>query len=148
MIQRIQTIWLFLAAALNGLLFISPLYKYNFGTLGLAYSPYREESVNTYWPLLVVAVIMTLLPLVAIFFFKDRKRQKGLVWLSILSIIAFLVLMFMRVSNLKNATPPATNLTYVLPGFVPCIIALLFLFFAIAGIRKDDKLIKSLDRLR
>lgn len=91
---------------------------------------------------------MTLLPLVAIFFFKDRKRQKGLVWLSIISILGFLALMFMHVGNLKNATPPATNMTYVLPGFIPCIIALLFLFFAMAGIRKDDKLVKSLDRLR
>lgn len=148
MIQRIQSLWLFLAAALNGLLFISPLYKYNYGTMRLAYSPYQHESVNNYPLLLIVAVEMTLLPLVAIFFYKNRKRQKGAVWLSMISILGFLAILFMRVANLKNASPPATNMTYVLPGFIPCVIALIFLFFAMAGIRKDDKLVKSMDRLR
>lgn len=148
MIQRIQSIWLFLAAALNGLLFISPLYRYNFATLGLIYSPWVEERVNTFTPLFILAALITLLPLVTIFFFKDRKRQKGMTIMCIISIFTFLSVMMMHVSNLKNGTPPATNFEYVLPGFIPSVIALVFLFFAIAGIRKDDKLVKSMDRLR
>ncbi len=148
MIQRIQSIWLFLAAMLNGLLFITPLYRYNYGTLGLALSPWIVERARTFTPLFILAAVMTLLPLVAIFFFKDRKRQRGLVWLSMLSIISFISVMLMHVANLKDGTPPATNFEYMLPGFIPSLIALVFLFFALAGIRKDDKLIKSLDRLR
>ncbi len=148
MIQRIQSLWLFLAAALNGLLFISPLYRYNYGTLGLAYSPWIVERVSTFTPLFAIAAVITLLPLVTIFFFKDRKRQKGMTIISAVSVITFITVMMMHVGNLKNGTPPATNFEYLLPGFIPCIIALVFLFFAIAGIRKDDKLVKSMDRLR
>lgn len=146
MIQRIQSVWLFVAAMLNGLLFISPLYKYNYA--GLAYAPWQMESVKNYSPLLIMATLITLLPLVTIFFFKDRKRQKGMVWLSLLGIGGFISVMFMRVANLKNGTPPVAHLEYVIPGFIPSVIAIIFLFLALSGIRKDDKLIKSLDRLR
>ena len=146
MIQRIQSVWLFLAAMANGLLFISPLYRFNYA--GLAYSPWQYESVKNYLPLMILAALITVLPLVAIFFFSDRKRQKGMVWLSVISISGFFSLMLMRVANLKSGTPPVANLEYVLPGALPCVAAIVFLILALRGIKKDDKLIKSLDRLR
>lgn len=99
-------------------------------------------------PLFILAAIMTLLPLVAIFFYGDRKRQKGIVWLSMISIFAFIALMLMRISNLKNGTPPAGNFEYILPGVLVTVGGLIFEVMALRGINKDDKLIKSLDRLR
>jgi len=146
MIQRIQSLWLFLAAMLNGALFITPLYRYNFP--GLAYSPWQYESVRSFSPLMIIAAIITLLPLIALFLFKDRKKQKGMIWLSILGIASFVSVMLMHVANLKNSTPPATNLEYVLPGFLPAIAAIIALLLALRGINKDEKLVKSLDRLR
>src|SRR6478609_529306 len=100
MIQRIQSLWLFLAAMMNGLLFIMPLYRYNFANL--VYAPWQYESVRNYMPLFIMAAVATVLPLVSIFFFKDRPRQRGMVWLSIISIFTFIALMLMRVSNLRN----------------------------------------------
>jgi hypothetical protein len=129
----------------NGLLFLFPLYRYNFR---LPYSPWQNETVRNYMPLFIVAAVVTLLPLIAIFFFSDRKRQKGMVWMSIISIFAFISLMLMRISNLKNGTPPVQNFEYMLPGVLVTVAALVFEILAIRGINKDEKLIKSLDRLR
>ena len=146
MIQRIQSLWLFLAAMMNGLLFIMPLYRYNFANL--AYAPWQYESVRNYIPLFITAAVTTVLPLVAIFFFKDRPRQRGMVWLSIISIITFIALMLMRVSNLRNGSPAIAHFEYVLPGVLVVLVSMVFLVLALQGIRKDEKLIKSLDRLR
>ncbi len=146
MIQRIQSLWLFLAAMLNGLLFILPLYRYNYPNM--LYSPWQYESVRNYIPLFILAAVVTIMPLVTIFFFKDRKRQRGMVWLSIISIFAFIAVMMMRVSNLKNGSLSIAHFEYVLPGVLVTLGGLVFLILALQGIRKDDKLIKSLDRLR
>ena len=146
MIQRIQTLWLFLAAMLNALLFICPLYKYIYPDQAL--SPWVIEGVRSYIPLFLVAAVISILPLVSIFFYGNRKRQKGMVWISIISIFAFLGIVLMRVGALKNGTPPISNLQYLLPGMLVTIAALVFLILAMSGIRKDDKIIKSMDRLR
>lgn len=146
MVQRIQSLWLFLAAMLNGLLFIFPLYRYNFPNL--AYSPWQYESVRTFIPLFLIAAVATILPLIAIFFYGDRKRQRGMVWICLLAIFAFIAVMLMRVSNLKNGSPPVTHFEYVLPGVLVTIGGMIFLILALRGIRNDERLIKSLDRLR
>lgn len=146
MIQRIQSLWLFLAAMINGLLFLFPLYRYNFA--GLLYAPWQVERAVNFMPLFILAALVTMLPLIAIFFFGNRKRQRGLVVLSMVSVFAFLSVMMMHVSNLKNGTPTVAHFEYLLPGFLVTIVALVFEVLALRGIRKDDKLIKSLDRLR
>ena len=53
----------------------------------------------------------------------------------------------MRVGNFTNQNPAPTNTSYM-PGIVMPIVAMIFLFMAIGGIRKDQKLVRSLDRLR
>jgi heme/copper-type cytochrome/quinol oxidase subunit 1 len=56
--------------------------------------------------------------------------------------------MLMRVSNLRNGSPSIAHFEYVLPGVLVVLAAMVFLVLALQGIRKDEKLIKSLDRLR
>src|SRR4051812_5020650 len=126
MIQRIQSLWLFLAAMMNGLLFLFPLYRYN--TPGLLYSPWQYEGVRNYMPLFIVAALITLLPLVTIFLYRDRKRQKGMVWLSMIGVAAFIALALMHVANLKNGSPPVGNFEYVLPGILVTVVAIVFEF--------------------
>ena len=144
MIQRVQSIWLFLAAFVSAALFIFPLYHY---TPGGSTTSLLLDARN-YYPLLLLAALMTILPMINIFMFKNRKRQKSLVWLSILSSAAFIGVMLMKIQDLKNAIPPATNDNFALPGPIVPVIAIVFLFLALSGIRKDEALIKSVDRLR
>jgi len=146
MIQRIQSLWLFLASMLNGLLFLFPLYRYN--VPNQVYSPWQLDKVTASLPLMIVAGVTTLLPLVTIFMFKDRKRQRGLIWITILSCFTLISLVLMRMNNLRNATPPAANLEYVLPGILVTFAAIFLLILALRGIRKDEQLIRSMDRLR
>ena len=147
MIQRIQSLWLFLAAMCNGLLFLFPLYRFN-RPVGAVYAPWQYESVRSHLPLLITACVITILPLASIFFFKDRKTQKSMVWVSVVSISAFLGVLFMRISNLKNSSPAPANFEYVIPGVLVVFAALIFLILAMRGIKRDEALIRSLDRLR
>lgn len=149
MIQRIQSVWLLLAVMINGMLFLPSmsLYRYVVPT-GITGGQVKFLSTTNYFPLLIVAAVITLLPLVAIFMFKDRKRQKGMVLLSIIAGVGFIALMIMKIGNLRNGTPPVADDSYSIPGALLPVLSLLFLILAHQGIRKDEKLIKSLDRLR
>jgi phosphoglycerol transferase MdoB-like AlkP superfamily enzyme len=145
MIQRIQSVWLFLAAMINGLLFISKLYHFQPVVAGgsIVHEGVRDQGNLA---LFIIAAIITVLPLVTIFFFGDRKRQKGLVWLSLLGCVGFIGLAVLRVTDLSNQTPPL-KVQYDFGLLMP-VLSIIFLILALRGIRKDEKLIKSLDRLR
>lgn len=144
MIQRIQSVWLFVAAFLSGALFILPLYHYT--PAGAAVE--QLMGARNEYLLLILAALMAVLPLVAIFMFKNRGRQKGLTWLSILASAGFIAAMLMKIQNIKNTIPAPTNDNFALPGPIVPVLAIVCLFMALSGIRKDDKLVKSADRLR
>lgn len=148
MIQRIQSVWLFLAALASGGLFISPLYKYDIpGIPGLGEQAHFLTAARFY-PLLLIAAVMTLLPLIAIFMFKERKKQKGMAIGALLACIAFIGVMIMRIGHIKQGAPAPTNDQYLIPGALLPVLAIVFLILAMRGIAKDDKLVKSMDRLR
>lgn len=144
MIQRKQSIWLFLAAMLTGALFIFPLFTYQ---PAMSFEPV-VEGVRNYVPLFLVAAVSTLLPLVTIFMFGNRKRQKGLTIMSMIANAAILLLLMMHIGNVKEKLGEGATVNYALPGMLLPIAAIIFLILAYRGIRHDDKLIKSLDRLR
>jgi uncharacterized membrane protein HdeD (DUF308 family) len=146
MIQRVQSIWLFLASFFSGALFIFPLYHYTLE--GANASSLLSARSGDAFLLLLLAAVLTVLPLLSIFMFKNRKRQKGMVWISIVAAVGFVTAMLMKIQSLKNAVPAATNDNFALPGPIIPVIVIVFLFLALSGIRKDDALIKSVDRLR
>lgn len=145
MIQRIQSVWLFLASMIAGALFIFPLFTYSKATvLPLPHTIQEFSGVRDYLPLLLMGAAITIVPLIAIFLFGNRQRQRGVVWLSILFCIGFIALMAARYASL-GATD---QVHWTVPGPVLPVLSIVCLFLALRGIRKDDKLIKSLDRLR
>jgi glucan phosphoethanolaminetransferase (alkaline phosphatase superfamily) len=144
MIQRKQTIWLFLAAFISGALFIFPLYHYSQAGTDMLLSARSGDA----YELLLLAALMTILPMIAIFMFKNRGRQKALVWLSVLANVAFIAAMIMKIQSLKNTLPPASNDSFALPGPILPILSIVLLIMAFVGIRKDEALLKSVDRLR
>jgi hypothetical protein len=143
MIQRIQSIWLFVAAFISGALFIFPLYHFTIGT-----GPEQLVGARNDYMLLIMATLMTVLPLIALFLFRNRKRQKGFCWLSMLSAVGFIAVMLMKIQNLKNATPPPSSDNFALPGPVIPVLVIVCIIMALRGIRKDEALIRSVDRLR
>jgi hypothetical protein len=92
--------------------------------------------------ILIVTVILLAGILINIFTFKTRKKQLwitiGLFFLSLLNILLYWW---------KSGTPSFTEGSYNLGAILSLAIPV-FLLFAANGIRKDERLVKSADRLR
>src|SRR5690606_14748787 len=100
-----------------------------------------------HYPSLLLAIVITVLPLVSIFMYKNRTRQRNMVLISMLLTIGFIALVLMRVTNLNDGSSAPADGTYWIGSVLP-VIAVVFLVLAIRVIRKDNRLIKSLDRHR
>lgn len=145
MIQRIQSVWLLLAALCCLSLFFFDVYHANIMVNGAATTQYIR--VNDHYPSLLIAILVTIMPLGAIFLYKDRKRQRSISIFAIVAIIGFITITLSRVTKFNTENPTATDASYWIGAVMPAI-AIIFLILAIRGINKDEKLVKSLDRLR
>jgi hypothetical protein len=141
MIQRLQTIWLLLAAAAAFLTLKFSFYSGNIiadgGAKTFQYLTARSNIVLT-----ILSAGVGLAALISVFLYKNRKRQLRIVLLCILVSIVNIVLFFLE-SRKFVAGEGNYDLTAALAFVVP-----VFLILAMRGIRKDEKLVKSLDRLR
>lgn len=145
MIQRIQSVWLLLAAIVGAGLFYFSLYKYDVIQEGVEIT--KKLSASNNFILLLLTLIVIALPLVTIFLFKNRKSQKKMAVLSIVGQVAFIAVTLMLIGNINNEVPPPTDAGYM-PGIIIPVISIVFIVMAIRGINKDEKLIRSQDRLR
>src|SRR4051812_47641765 len=124
MIQRIQTVWLFLAALVSSLLLLDWYTGYVFHAEVVGVNiKVTQLFVKGYFPLYLLAIIMILLPLITIALFKNRKRQKSLVWVSILASLAFMGVDMMYIENFKNSTAPMpANGSYDIGSALPILV--------------------------
>lgn len=140
MLQRIQSVWYLIAALALGLTFVFDIYQQstvpNIPNLTLG---------NDVIGIILVAVSI-LLTLYTLFLFKSRKRQITFTWLSMLLAIGSFGYLYFASGQFVSAHS-ITEGHFWIGLFMP-LIAVIFLFMALAGVRKDQKLIKSLDRLR
>jgi heme/copper-type cytochrome/quinol oxidase subunit 3 len=155
MLQRVQTIWLFFATAAIFSLFLFPyLQVINPDGTSKAvkvtgvYESIGGNIVQTepFLALTIVTVILGLIPFLAIFLFKNRKRQMMLCYICIAGILGFSFWMVQTAKQvLGNITLQTEN--YGLGVILPSL-SVLFVILALRGIRSDEKLIKSAERLR
>jgi uncharacterized protein DUF4293 len=145
MIQRKQTLWLLIAALLNACVFLLGIYRYHVLVNGV--DTVKELVVGDNYPTIIIAVAMTLIPLVTLFMYSNRKRQMRMTAYAMVAEAAFIFALLVRVNKLSSLVPPPTSGSYWIGSILP-VAAMVFLFMAISGIRKDEKLVKSLDRLR
>lgn len=145
MIQRIQTIFLFLAAGSFGALFMVPMATSDKPTAQFLAD--RVYDITDHIALMVLTVLGIALALLAVFLFKNRPLQQKLGYMVIslailLPLAAFLL--FTNQAPMMDTTVHVEDQAGVfLPGG-----AILFTALANYFIRKDDKLVKSMDRLR
>jgi hypothetical protein len=140
MIQRLQSVWLLLAAAAA---FCSLRFSFYSGNMVAANGKsWVNLTAQTNLLLLILTAGVGIAALIDIFLYKNRKQQSGLAWITFLVSIINLVLYFVQVQKFVPGEG-RYNLTALFAIIVP-----VFLFLAIRGIRKDEKLVKSLDRLR
>ncbi|NEU09890.1 DUF4293 domain-containing protein [Flavihumibacter sp. R14] len=155
MLQRVQTIWLFFATAAIFSLFLFP-YLQVLGPDGTAkalkvtgvYQDMNGQVVQTepFLALTIATVILGLIPFVIIFFYRNRKKQINISYLAILAILGYSFWLVQTAKNvLGNVTLQLGN--YGIGVILPSL-AILFIILALRGIRKDEKLVRSADRLR
>jgi len=141
MIQRKQTIWLLLAAVTGFLTTRVPLYA---GTL--AGETVRKFTATESLLLFAVAIIGALLGLIAVFLFKNRPLQMKLSVLGVFVSVGFIALEVWQIGEFGRSNALLKG-TYYWGALLPIAMAVFFILAAI-NIRKDEKLVKSLDRLR
>lgn len=145
MIQRIQSILLLLAAVAVFALFKLPFGSSN-AIAGSALFSDGIFNIQDHIGLMGLFCGAGALALIAIFLFNNRKLQLTLSRISIIANIIGIILgvvLFMQDSNAMGATVPNEELGLGLP-----ILSIIFAAFAMRYINKDEKLVKSMDRLR
>lgn len=139
MIQRIQTVWLFLAVLFAALTYRFPFYTGNIiGKDNL--QRYEKLVASSNYLLLILTAGFIAGTTALIFMYKSRKQQ---LWLTVVAACLSVVNLIIYFSEVKKFTSGNMSLTSILAFAIP-----ILLILAINGIRKDEKLIRSLDRLR
>ncbi|NND06666.1 MAG: DUF4293 domain-containing protein [Saprospiraceae bacterium] len=152
MIQRIQTVYLILAVACMGLLFLSAMSFMSVQAPGAAalQDPLLADGifdVSDHSILLVLASVAMLLPALIIFLFKNRKLQMKLTRISIVLIVLVIALTIILFMQAFSSVPVGTEVTVEF-GYLSPVLAIIFLVLALRFIKKDEKLVRSADRLR
>jgi hypothetical protein len=141
MIQRLQSVWLLLAAAAA---FCSLKFSFYSGNMITANQPkaYTSLTAQSNLLLLILTAGVGIASLIAIFLYKNRKLQLRIVLLTLIVSLLNIAIYFSETQKFV-AGEGKFDLTAVFAIFIP-----ILLLFAIRGIRRDEKLVKSLDRLR
>lgn len=157
MIQRIQSVWLFLASVTIFALFLFPYLQYaDLGGMGKAlkvtgvYHGVEGQAVRVEFFILqtVATVLLGLFPLYIIFKFRQRKQQIQLIVLDIVLLLFLGVWLYVSASTALSEAGQFLSARNIGVGFFLLPISIIFLGMAIGAIRKDEKLVKSADRLR
>jgi FtsH-binding integral membrane protein len=156
MLQRIQSIYLFAASLVLFALYFFPLahnvYVNNaqvtISVTGIFQNVNGvQKNIESFTALTAVTAIVALIPLVIIFLFKNRKQQLAFCYGAILALFGY---SFWMAQTVKKAVGEGVQLdTHSMGiGLFLTSISIVMLLLATKGIKNDEKLIKSADRLR
>jgi len=152
MIQRIQSVWLFLAGITIFSLLLIPIVSNQAGgteTWIMVSGLYQKtkgtsQKLQAFLPLLISTVAVGVMCFAAIFCFRNRTMQKRV----IMATIAMIGGLSFWIFNYARRIPgDIDNASYGAGAFVPAL-AIIFCILAVRGIRKDEQLLRSADRLR
>jgi hypothetical protein len=156
MLQRIQTLYLLAASVLMSLLLFLPLAEIAAEGIGiytvlskgwyLSGGGGTAELAMAAWPVFILVLFLTLLPLINIFLYKKRKLQIRICIYSIILAFGLIGLIYYYfVIGFRQLDEPAYALRF--PLVVP-VIFIILIYLAFRGIRKDEILVRSLERIR
>lgn len=161
MIQRIQTVYLFLVIVFSFVALLSHVGEWT--VMGetvaecsnftfAAYGPYASYSSYGPFSLGILLILVMMLSLLSIMLFRKRMRQLRLTIVSTILLVGYCVTyaIFMYKFNMAlEAFAPDENLSFHIPfAAIFPFLSIILNILAIVGIRKDEALVRSLDRLR
>lgn len=153
MIQRIQSIFLLLTTILMGATFVIPSLEITseslkfssvlFNSLGIF-----DNSISYHaWGATVFCALSAIVAFLNIFLYKKRKLQIKLGLFTALLIAIYYVTAAFYINAFLDKITPEYSLNIQL-GIIFPVLALIFDLLAVSRIKKDEKLVKSLDRIR
>lgn len=157
MIQRIQSIFLALVVVLGVIASFMPVLSFTSADTTYLMSLYKTVTVSETADIIaknmgvgVLQGVVQLLALVIIFLFKNRGLQMKLAKLNILLIALQIAAIVMYIDTVKTAIGETANdiAIGVKFGAIIPLLSLILTYLAIHFIKKDDKLVRSADRLR
>lgn len=148
MIQRIQSVYLFVALVLYVLMFFMP-YALLPGVSSQVFVYGVVQTVGgvsavelPFWPLAVVCGLVPLVVGINIFLFKKRTVQMRICLNTMVVMAMTVAVMWYNVYQFGSE-----NVLYRLPSIFPAV-SIILTFMAYHGIRRDDRKVKASDRLR
>lgn len=164
MLQRIQTVYLLIAFACTSAIMFFPIFVVSSSYQGVesdvvfdAYGLNTPGTNEGQFPLYIGFIILALLTFLGILLYKNRKKQILVVRISlilhILTAVSFLLFALfgkpVLLEELTNKGLEGLQVSFKYGvSYYLMFIAIPFLMLAIRGIRADEKLVKSLDRIR
>ncbi len=151
MLQRIQTVYLVVATLLGVLGLINPVAIFLKGaeaiTMGAFTHTAQVEGFLGAWPIGVLWVLCMAVLIATVFQYKNRPLQLRVTATFFVLLLALGALQFLLASQLGAALGTEYSVNYNWSVFLPFVSATL-VFLARMAIKKDEKLIRSVDRLR
>jgi hypothetical protein len=155
MLQRIQSIYLLFASLVLFALFFFPLahnvYVADKPVSIMVTGIFQDDNgaqkhTESFTALTAMTAIVALIPLVIIFLFKKRKQQIALCYSAILVLIGYSFWMAQTVKNAVGSIQLDSRTMGI--GLFLTSLSIVLLILAAKSIQRDEKLIKSADRLR
>lgn len=150
MIQRIQSLYLFIVIAALSLMFFMPVAQIHvtagesldFFIYGISI---KGEAMSANWTSISIISILIINTLLTILSFKNRIRQVRLSIVNIIMMVGSVLLLWYNISTQANFAK--AEIIYKVPMIIP-IVCIVLTYLAIRAIGKDSSLIKSMDRIR
>jgi len=151
MIQRIQTFYLFLTGVVLGMMLVVPLGSlavpagegYRFFFYGIENA--EKEVIMKFISLAILLVFMPLFSFITIFFFKYRILQMRFCVYNIILMLASVG--FIWFESHQGARSLHAETVFA-PAIVAPLIGAILTYLAFRGIRRDELLVRSVDRIR
>ena len=155
MLQRIQSIYLLLASLAIYALFLFPLvHNVQVDSKSLTimvngvFQDMNGQLTHTqfFTALTAVTAIVGLIPLIIIFLYKNRKQQVALCYSTMLVVVGLTFWMSQTVKPIMGDAQIDTHNWGI--GLLLSSVSMIFLVMALKAVQRDEKLVKSADRLR
>ena len=153
MIQRIQSVFLLVSLCFLVTMFFVPVAELFYDTGKILYFNlfgfYLSEAGTTayisaqYSIIRAFGLLICTMNLLIIFMFKFRLYQIRLCIYNILMLAGLMGVMFYVLNNIQDVQ----SVSYRLPIVFP-VVAIILHYLALRGIRKDEMMVKALNRLR
>lgn len=158
MIQRVQSIFLLLVAVSMGLTLSLDLWQQagveageSFSLTALFLEKYNSAGEvvqsDSKWYIAALASFIGFLAIISIFQFRNRGRQMMLNMINSLCMVGLVATVFLTTNGINSELGLSDNGQYKI-GFWAILVAMVFNMLANRFIRKDEALVRSVDRIR